>query len=287
MRSFVRLWPHQHFSKSKASLSAFTCIFVFSLAALTIRANANAEQTLTVAVASNFYFPLTNIIERSAAWDKNKVKLVSGSSGVLYAQTINGAPFDIFLSADTERPLALFEQGMSQAPENYAQGKLVLWPADQVLSIEQNLSARKGRIAIANPQTAPFGAAASAYLKTLSTYQALSQRFVYGNNISQTFQFIDTGNADLGLVAKSMLIQAQDKFPDKYEHYASFIEIPHQQYPSIIQQGVVLTKVGSDKHKLATEFMTYLLSDEVQEQLVDLGYMKAMQEVEPDKQGDE
>jgi molybdate transport system substrate-binding protein len=228
--------------------------------------------SITVAVASNFYFPLTQLLSLSDEWSKQNVRLVSGSSGVLYAQAVNGAPFDIFLSADAARPQALFEKQLSQAPISYARGKLVLWPSDESLSITQNLTESRGRIAIANPKTAPFGAAADVYMRAQEGYPQWSKRFVFGNNILQAFQFIDSANAAIGFVAESTLVQAQQKLTNKETKYLNYLPLPLSQYPAIIQQGVIIAPQSSPQYKRAERFMQYLLSQTSQQALLELGY---------------
>lgn len=153
---------------------------------------------------------------------------------MLYAQIVNGAPFHIFLSADVMRPDMLHKNEFGQVPISYAKGSLVLWPANLNRTIEQNLKETAGRIATANPQTAPFGSAALAYLKTLPEYSELTSKLVYSNNIAQAFQFVDTGNASIGLLAKSMLVQAKTKFPNKQAQYEAYITLNRQEYPDII-----------------------------------------------------
>lgn len=231
------------------------------------------NKSITVAVASNFYFPLTQLLSLSDEWNTQNVRLVSGSSGVLYAQAANGAPFDIFLSADAARPQALFEKQLSQVPISYARGKLVLWPSNQSLSISQNLSQSRGKIAIANPKTAPFGAAADAFMQAQDPYPQWSKRFVFGNNISQTFQFIDSANATIGFVAESMLVQARQKLTNKETKYLNYLPLPVSQYPAIIQQGAIIAPQTSPQYKSAERFMQYLLSQQSQQALTELGYM--------------
>ncbi len=252
------------------------CLLIF-VSNANSKQQSNYQALLTVAVASNFYYPLTRLLDTSKDWGAHNIRLVSGSSGVLYAQIVNGAPYHVFLSADAMRPQILYESGKGLKPISYAKGRLVLWPADPASSAIENLSQSAGRIAIANPQTAPFGAAALDYLSKIPKYAQLKSRLVYGNNIAQAFQFVDTGNASIGLIAKSMLIQAQAKFPDKQAHYAMYIAIDDALYPEILQQAIVLTSPKQDEHALAAAFMAFLLSTSTQEQLSSLGYQGVSQ----------
>ncbi|MFC4701226.1 molybdate ABC transporter substrate-binding protein [Glaciecola siphonariae] len=231
--------------------------------------------TLTVAVASNFYYPLSQIIAESDEWRTGNIRLVSGSSGVLFAQIVNGAPYDLFLSADAKRPLALIEKGLGEQALTYTRGSLVIWPSENDLPARAHFTPEPPkRIAIANPQTAPFGKAAEHYLKSLPNYSQIATQLVYGNNIAQTFQFVDTGNAQIAFVAQSMLVQAQAKFPDKHDLYTRFTALPRGSYPAILQKGVVLLEPDAEGFASATALLNYLRSDAVQKKLLALGYLE-------------
>ena len=136
---------------------------------------------------------------------------------MLYAQIVNGAPYDVFLAADTKRPKRLEEEALavSGSRTSYASGSLVLWSADSALANQSCIEAlRSGsyrRIAIANPLTAPYGLAAEEFLKATGVFDEASKRLVYGENIAQTLQFVATGNASLGLIAAAQLA---DGLPD-------------------------------------------------------------------------
>ena len=227
--------------------------------------SASNAQTLKVAVASNFYHSLSELIKQAQL--DYEVKLSSGSSGLLYAQISKGAPFDVFLSADVERPHLLTEQGLAYSKQTYAIGQLVLWPANG--APKDILSSFKGKLVIANPRLAPYGKAAMETLDALSLKQAYSARLIKANNINQAFQFVDSGNAKMALLAKSQLLQAQQssRKSDKYAHYQV---VPASYHSSLEQQLVILKR--SQERTLAEQFVTWLMSDKVQSKLIKLGY---------------
>ncbi|WP_395339287.1 molybdate ABC transporter substrate-binding protein [Ningiella sp. W23] len=256
---------------------------------------------VTVASASNFYQPLITLLDSSETLKQADLRVVSGSSGSLYAQILAGAPFDVFLSADAERPAGLFESGMSHAPLTYAKGKLAIWSTQYRFAgmsldeIKTTVDSSSGRIAIANPETAPFGQAAWLFIKhTFDDDQIadVRKRLVFGNNVAQTFQFVDTGNAHIGIIAESMLIQAQVKFPDKSEKYTSYSLLGENNLHSILQQAVIL-KQGRPysgkqakqrehlrlcKGRLAQALIDFLLSPSSQNKLAQMGYQSVLDE---------
>lgn len=171
-----------------------------------------ADDVVTVAVASNF---ATTAAEISTAFTKETgvpVRVSAGSTGRLYAQIVNGAPFDVFLAADAERPELLERYGhiAEGSRRSYAIGRLVLWSRDKKLQDKDCLATlRRGdyrRLAVANPETAPYGSAAREVLESLGVWESASKRAVFGENIAQTLQFAATGNATLGFVARSQVL---------------------------------------------------------------------------------
>ena len=203
---------------------------------------ARAGETL-VAVAANFTAAANEIAAAFAAETGHTVKYSFGATGQLYAQISQGAPFEAFLAADAERPALAVEKGfaVSGSRFTYALGKLVLWSADPGLVDNDGAVLRSGtvrRVAIANPVTAPYGAAAVAALKALGVYQTLVPTLVQGSNIAQTYQFVATGNAQLGFVALSRVQVALDPRGSRWI-------VPDQLYPPI-RQDAVLLKRGAD-----------------------------------------
>jgi molybdate transport system substrate-binding protein len=170
---------------------------------------ATAVGTTHVAVAANFIEPAKEIAKLFKDKTGHEAILISGASGAFFGQIANGAPFEIFLSADEERPRLAVEQGFA-VPESrftYAIGKLVLW--SKVIDVSKGEAALKAgnfsKLSIANPVAAPYGAAAIATLKALGLLDAIQPKIVQGSSIAQAFQFIDTRNAELGFVALSQL----------------------------------------------------------------------------------
>jgi len=170
-----------------------------------------------VAVAANFLKPMKEIAKSFETGTGHRVLLSPGSTGRLYAQIINGAPFEVFLSADAERPRLLVEQRLAVdgSQLTYAVGRLVLWSWDSKLIQEGSPHVlRDGAysfLAIANPKTAPYGRAAVQTLKHLAVWDRVASRLIQGENIAQTLQFVASGNAELGFVATSQVLDPRLK----------------------------------------------------------------------------
>ncbi|WKJ89427.1 molybdate ABC transporter substrate-binding protein [Methylomonas montana] len=216
-------------------------ILAISLASLS--AIAQAETTL-VAVAANFTKPMTEIAEAFKKASGHSAKLSFGSSGKFVAQFENGAPFEVFLSADDKSPLKLEQSGLAVAGSRftYAIGKLVLWSNNPDYVDEQGQILAKGdfkHLALADPKLAPYGAAAVEVLKNQGLLEKLQPLFVQGENIAQTHQFISTGNAELGFVALSQVIDH-----GKVGTGSGWI-VPENLHSPILQDAVLL-KTGAE-----------------------------------------
>lgn len=233
-------------------------------------ASTYSQPELTIAVASNFHFPLSELIKNSDYWSAQPIRLVVGSSGTLYAQFINGAPFDLFFSADAQRPLRLEHAGLTSGRMTYAIGKLVLYTGgvNPEWLLSNNAMNISGKLAIANPDLAPFGAAAMAYIRSLSNSKALQHQLVLGANVTQAFQFVDSGNAQAALLAESVLINAQNNL--KKPQYTHYVIIPSELYPTIVQQVVIANSSSSKVH--AQRFIDFISTSKAQQQLASLGY---------------
>ncbi len=221
---------------------------------------------IRVAAASNFAQALTTISERFEAITGRKVMLSFGSTGKHYAQIKNGAPFDAFFAADVRRPELLEKEGLALPGSRftYAIGRVVLWSPrpGYVDSGGRVLEGGKFRyLAIANPKLAPYGMAARDVLQARGLWDGLSGRIVRGENIAQTFQFVMSGNAELGFVAYS-----QVKRPDQ-PIKGSLWEVPQSLYAFIEQQAVLL-KEG----EAARAFLSFMRSDEALKIIHDYGY---------------
>jgi len=226
------------------------CVCIIASAAVT---PAFAEQVL-VAVAANFVPPFREIaIEFETATGHN-VRVAAGSSGNFHSQIKNGAPFDVFFSADMERPKLLEDEGfgVKNSRFTYAIGRLVLWSpnADLVKGEETLRSKNFKRLAIANPKTAPYGVAAMQTMQKLDLWEILQPQIVMGENIGQTMGFIESGNVQLGFVALS---QALDP---KIKGQGSRWDVPANLHEPIKQDVILLTK-GKDNAaaKALMEFM--------------------------------
>ncbi|MEE8339927.1 MAG: molybdate ABC transporter substrate-binding protein [Xanthomonadales bacterium] len=225
---------------------------LLSIATIVLLSSQLMADEVRVAAASNFANAITAIAERFEADTAHKVTLIFGSTGKHYAQIINGAPYDVFFAADAARPELLEREGVALAGSRftYALGKLVLW------SPRPNYIDPDGRIldegdfrhlAIANPRLAPYGEAARQVLQARGLWKERDKRVVRGENISQAFQFVASGNAELGFVAWS-----QVKHPGKAIK-GSYWSIPPSLYAPIEQQAVLLKD-----HQAARAFMLFV-----------------------------
>ncbi|WP_372599208.1 molybdate ABC transporter substrate-binding protein [Amphritea sp.] len=226
--------------------------------------------TVMVATAANFTAPMKAI---AAAFEKHSghsVMLTFGSSGKFFAQIQNGAPFDLFLSADAVKPRKLEELGWSVPGSRftYAQGALVLWSAQEgLVAADSPDILRSGRfrhLSLANPKLAPYGAAAVETMTRLGVYDRLSAALVQGENIAQAYQYVFSGNAELGFVALSQVMQ------DGTLKAGSGWVVPADLYTPI-RQDAVLLKRGKD-NAAAIALLDYLRSDTAAAVIRSYGY---------------
>ncbi|WP_022940997.1 molybdate ABC transporter substrate-binding protein [Psychromonas hadalis] len=222
-----------------------------------------AQASLKVAVASNFKVTLSEIVALYALQSDQKILISSGSTGTLYNQITHGAPFDLFLSADSERA-KLIEQskfGINHSRFTYAQGTLAFWQPKAKQQVDKNsLLHFKGRVAIANPKLAPYGLAAKQALQSLKLWRKFS--YIKGNNIAQAYQFIDTGNIAAGIVAHSLLLQN-----NKINYYL----LPTESYQPVLQQGVMLSR--NKNREALQKFVDFLQSDKIVQLIRRKGYL--------------
>ncbi len=221
---------------------------------------------IRIAVASNFASALSKIALPFEIESGHKVTVISGATGKHYAQIINGAPFDAFFSADEQRPQRLDQQGFAIAGSRYvyAIGKLVLW------SPQSDLVDTKGQVlvdgnfrylSIANPKLAPYGRAAKEVLLALAQWDGLQGKMVRGENIGQAFQFVKSGNAELGLVAWSQIKHADESVK------GSIWVVPQAMYTPIHQQAVLLNATPATR-----AFWQFIQSEPAQEMIRSFGY---------------
>jgi molybdate transport system substrate-binding protein len=210
-----------------------------------------------VAVASNFAGTMQELALDFEQSSDDRVLISSGSTGKLHAQITHGAPFDVFLAADDNSPRRLEQDGRTVAESRftYALGRLALWSARPGVVDDSQTVLEEGQfrhLALANPRTAPYGAAALQLLKALDLWEAVESRVVFGENVAQAFSFVSTGNAEIGFVAL-----AQVEGLDEARKGSCWV-VPRELHLPIEQQAVLLA-AGRD-NPAATRFMAYLRS---------------------------
>lgn len=235
-------------------------------AAAAIRPARAAE--VAVAVAANFTAPLDKLAAAFEQQSGHHLVVSSGSSGKLYLQITAGAPFEVMLSADAERPIRLEQEGAAVPGTRftYAVGKLVLWSRDPGLVDAAGAvlaGSRFRHLAIPNPELAPYGAAARQALQAMGLWQKLAPRLVQGEDLGQTFQFVATGNAELGFVALSQ-VRAAGGPP------GSLWIVPAERYHPIEQQAVLLARGKDDP--AARAFLDFLRSAPARALIQEFGY---------------
>jgi molybdate transport system substrate-binding protein len=219
---------------------------------------ASGAESIAVAVASNFTTTMHELGERFEADTGVSVQVSSASSGTLYAQITNGAPFDVLLAADVERPRLLEASGHGVAGSRftYAIGQLVLWsrsPVSAGADCRQRLeNLGQQRLAMANPETAPYGAAARETLLHLDLWERVQSRLVVGENIAQTLLFVASGNASLGFIAATQALD--ERLPEPTCTWA----VPPESHRAIEQQAILLRR-AADK-TVASDFVEFLRS---------------------------
>jgi molybdate transport system substrate-binding protein len=226
-----------------------------------------------VAVAANFAAPMQKIAADFAAETGHTAVLITGSTGKFYTQIKEGAPFEVLLAADDETPRKLAAEGLAVHGQQftYAKGKLVLWSAKAGVVDAQGAVLTKGsfeHLALANPKVAPYGAAGIETLKALGVLDAVSPKIVQGDNIAQAYQFVATGNAELGFVALSQVITPMAA-TDKPAQGAWWV-VPGKYYTPILQDAALLKK--GEANAAASALLKYLKSDKAKAVIKSYGY---------------
>jgi molybdate transport system substrate-binding protein len=240
-----------------------------SVLALWVAAGSVQAAEVKVAVAANFAAPMQKIAAAFAQDTGHQAVLAFGSTGKFYAQIKNGAPFEVLLAADDETPARLEREGQAVAGTRftYAIGRLVLWSRQPGLVDDAGAVLRSGnfaRLAMADPKLAPYGAAAVEVIKGLGLMATLTPKFVQGENIAQTYQFVATGNAELGFVALS-----QAWADGKLKEGSAWV-VPAQLHTPIRQDLIVL-KPGQNQ-PAAAALLAYLRSDKARAIMRSHGY---------------
>jgi molybdate transport system substrate-binding protein len=229
------------------------------------------EQTVRVAAAADLKFAMDDLAAQYRTQGRSNLEITYGSSGNFFSQIQNGAPFDLLFSADMEYPRKLDAAGLSEPGTlyQYAVGRIVIWaPAESKLDVGAQgwkalLDASVQKIAIANPEHAPYGRAAIAALRQAGIYERVAAKLVYGENISQAAQFVQSGNAQAGIVAMSLAVSPAMRDGKRWE-------IPADMHPPIEQAAIVLK---SAKNKTAAKaFLDFVKSDPGRETLAKYGF---------------
>lgn len=248
----------------KSWITRAICLFACSVAPHT-----SVAETAIIAVAANFAEVMETLQSEFESSTGHQLTLVTGSTGKLYAQLVNGAPFDVLLAADQERPQRLIELGLA-VPESrftYATGLLALWSADENRITEDGKEALRQdfrHLAIANPDLAPYGAAAVQALRALEMLEAVQDRIVMGENIGQAHALIASGNAELGIVALAYALSSRNSSA------GSYWPIPSDLYAPVHQDAVLLKH--AENNLSAIEFLGFLRAERVKTIIREFGY---------------
>jgi molybdate transport system substrate-binding protein len=247
--------------------SRFTLAFLLAF----LPAAARAAEAVSVAAAANFVYALDAL---NAGFQQTapaaSVTTATAASGSLVAQIRNGAPFDVFLSADLDYPRALIKAGQADASSltTFATGRLVLWTTRPGLALDDLAATVRNpalkKLALANPATAPYGRAAQQALEKLGLWGVVQPKLVVGENVSQTAQFVDTGNADAGFVALSLL------FAPNLRDKGRWLAVPEPLHEPLAH-GAILTARGAT-NPAARRYLDFLGSPAARAILVRFGY---------------
>jgi molybdate transport system substrate-binding protein len=240
---------------------------VFRLFLLVLLAVPSAVAQLKIAAAADLQPVLPTLMQQFEKQTGAKVDASYASSATLATQILNGAPFSLFLAADLSFPQKVTAAGLAGAPVPYARGTLVLWARNdsplQPLTLETLRNPALKTVAVANAEHAPYGRAARAAIETMGLTATLKDKQVVAENIAQTAQYAETGNAQVGLLSLTSALTAHLSQEGKY------VVIPQEDYPPLIQ-GAVVIKNGADA-KQAQQFLDFLLSAPVQQELAARG----------------
>lgn len=229
------------------------------------------QKGLTVAAASNVQYAMEELIREFEAETNIEVQTVVSSSGKLSAQISQGAPYDVFVSADEKYPAEIARSGLAAGPpEVYAYGHLVLWTVRQDIDLSPGLSVLNARaiskIAVANPDLAPYGEQSMRVLRHLGLEDRLRTKLVFGENISQTSQYIMSGACDVGFTAKSVVLASQLAGKGRW------MEVPGESYSPIAQAAVRTRSGAARRPEESKKFFAFLFSRKAREILREYGY---------------
>lgn len=225
---------------------------------------------IIVAAAGNLALVMNELESVFEEESQDTIKVVTGSSGKLAAQIENGAPFDVFLSADTQYPESLYKKELViNPPKVYAYGILVLWTA-RIADLSGGITILNEpvikKIALADPRVAPYGREAVNVLKYYKLYEGVLEKLVYGESLSQVNDFIISGSADIGFTSKSTVLSPNVK------EKGAWIEIPAESYSRIAQAVVILKHARGSDIETAKRFYSFLFSPQAKDIFVKYGY---------------
>jgi molybdate transport system substrate-binding protein len=252
----------------KTTSAGIAAVFIALAPLATPGCHTKDHDPITIAVAANLQYAVDTLVHTFERQHNIACEMVIGSSGKLTAQIMQGAPVDVFLSADMQYPEALAEGGFTEGkPMVYAYGQLVLWTMNDTFDPNPDvlLNDHIRHIAMANPKTAPYGTAALSALRHYGLLDSVRDKLVFGESIAQTNQFILTGAAEIGFTAKSVVLSQQVKGK------GAWIAVEPSAYTPIAQ-GIVIIGGRRKKVQQATKFRDFLLSDPGKQMLRDSGY---------------
>jgi molybdate transport system substrate-binding protein len=233
--------------------------------------NLAVAEEITIAAASDLSFAFREIVAEYEKTTANHVRLTLGSSGNFYAQIQNGAPFDLYFSADITYPRKLEEAGLTVPGSfyQYAVGRIVMWTGNESrIDVTQGFKALRAptvkKIAIANPKHAPYGRAAVAAMEYFKVYDQVKDKLILGENISQAAQFIESGACDIGIIALSLAVAPAVKLKGTYW------EVPAEAHPAIEQAAVILK--SSKQQEPAKQFLAFIKDAQGQEVMKRYGF---------------
>ena len=244
-------------------------VFLFTLS---FNADAFAQKQIIIAAAANVQYAMNELKAEFKRETGINVSVVIGSSGQLTAQIREGAPFDIFISADMKYPMSLFtDKDAVDSPKVYAEGSLVIWTMRKGIRFDRQLdlllSNKISKIAAANPRTAPYGIASIEAMKHLGIYEKIKNKLIFGESIASVNQFIYSKTVEAGFTSKSVVLSPKMKGKGKW------MEVDHDAYEPI-KQGCVILKYGYDNHKKESrKFYDFLFSAKAKSILSNFGYI--------------
>jgi molybdate transport system substrate-binding protein len=246
-------------------------VALMALAAAVCISHLCAAQPISVAAAADLQFAMQDMAARFQKETGKSVKVTYGSSGNFFQQFQNGAPFDLFFSANLDYPKKLEAAGLTEPGSyyQYAKGKIVIWvPKDSKLDLGSGLQGLLNpsikKIAVANPQHAPYGQAAVAAMQKENVYDKVKDKLVLGENISQTALFVVSGSADVGIVALSLALSPKMKDRGRYA------DVPADEYPPLEQACVILS--SSKNKETAKQFLSFIKTGTIGDVLRSYGF---------------